>query len=472
MVVGSLALNKEVVVIGGGPGGYISAIRAAQLGKEVMLVEKEKLGGVCLNKGCIPLNALYHLARTYKLVSNSKEIGINSEKIELDITAWQKYKLRKIKRLQKGIEGLLKSHEVDFVQGTAEFQSDQELRILTETGTFETVFENAVISVGARPVSIDELTVDNSTILTSYDVLELEKLPESLTVVGSRDFSISIAVLLSILGVKINLLYEGASPFSYLDSDADRILISSMKKYKIDLLPYTEIKKSSINKSGIKIEYLNSENAESVHSEKALMGLGFAPNLKELNTDAAGIKTDDRGFIQTDHEMRTSIPHIFAVGDITGGETYANRAGFEGKVAAETIAGRSSTTGQTVIPKVLYTIPETAWTGLQEYDFNKQDKKIISGKFSLASLGKHSVSQSEEGFAKLHFEEETGIIVGGIIVGENAGSLITQLTMAVEMAAHLDDFALTVPVHPTTPEAFMESADDVLGLSVHLGKKR
>ncbi len=472
MVVGSLSVEKEVVVIGGGPGGYISAIRAAQLGKEVLLVNNAGLGGICLNNGCIPLNALHHLVQTHKRFQNAKELGITFDNYSLDFNKWISFRNRKITRLRKGIEYLLKSHGVEYVNGKASFLNENELSVVSDEGRYTVEFENAVIAVGASPVPAGDSEFNGTSILSAYDLLSLDEIPESLTIIGTVDSAVAIGSLYSSLGSKVTVMYDGDRVFPFLDPDAEKMIIHGMKKEKIKIQPFSNLKKVQKLDNNIQIEY-EYENTPFVNvSEKVIFGLKYKPNLDLLNISNAGIKLDTNGFIKTGPDMKTSVSNIYAAGDVSGGLFYANKAAMQAKVAADTICGKNSSSENVLIPRILYFIPEAAWVGVQANKDKLYGEELVSGKFPLSSLGKHVVSQSDTGLVKLVFEKNSGTIVGGLIIGENAGGLIAQLTMAIEMSAHKDGFSLTVPVQPTAPEAFLESADEIQDLSVHLGKKR
>lgn len=459
-------IATEVVVIGSGPGGYTAAFRAADLGKKVTLIEYyDTLGGVCLNVGCIPSKALLHTAKVLTEAQETSEMGINfaAPKVDLKkLRSWTETKV--VKRLTGGLGMLAKQRKVTVVNGKAEFVSAHELNVTKSDGSKQSIkFDNAIIAVGSSPIRLPFLP-DDPRIMTSTGALLLEDMPKELLVIGGGIIGMELGTVYDALGSKVTVveLTDGILPG--VDKDLSAPLLKRMQKRFSKIMLNTKVTKVEAKKDGL---YVTFEGAEApttpVRFDKILSCVGRAPNGKTVQADKAGVNVDERGFIPVDKQQRTNIAHIFAIGDVVGNPMLAHKAIPEGKVAAEVIAGKKHFFEPRCIPSVAYTDPEVAWVGVTEQEAKAKGLAYDKGVFPWMASGRSLSLGREEGLTKVIIDKASNRIIGAGIVGTNAGDLIAEATLAIEMGCDVEDVALTIHPHPTLSETICQATEIIDG---------
>jgi dihydrolipoamide dehydrogenase len=472
MVVGELTTNCDVAVIGGGPGGYVAALRCAQLGLETVLIEKNELGGVCTNEGCIPSKALIHAASVAYEASHSEDIGIISA-TKLDFPKMQGWKDSVVLGLRDGIAGLCKNSGVDVIQGRAFFTSSSKITVETKHGPADYEFKHAIIATGSVPSTLKGLEFDHRFIIDSSDALALKTIPKDLMVVGAGYISIEMATLFAKLGSKVSMVYRGTAILRQLEPELGMEVQKRLSSLGITLYLNSEITEwKRKGKSAVaKIVSKDGKTAD-VPFDRMLVAVGHEPYTQEMGLEKTHVQLDEKGFIKVDSQRRTTDPDIFAVGDVTGAPMLAHKAFREAKVAAEAIAGMKSAFDNVAIPLVVFSDPELASTGMGEQDAVKAGYKVKIARFPLSASGRARTMDAHSGFVKIIADSDSGIILGAHIAAPNASELISELSLAVEMGALLEDVASTIHPHPTLSECVMEAAEDGLGRCVDLAKRK
>jgi dihydrolipoamide dehydrogenase len=462
-------LKVEAVVIGAGPGGYVAGIRLGQLGKKAVVVEKAAPGGVCLNVGCIPSKALINAAKLYEKASHASEMGITIDNLRIDIGRLQTWKESVVGKLTSGVKQLLKANGCDYLQGEATLLSPRSVRVTRPDSEDETVIEteNIIIATGSRPVAIPSLPFDHQRIVDSTGALAFSELPARLVVVGGGYIGMEIGTLYAKFGSKVT--FVEALPSILPGSDAECVQVVARKAKKLGLTILVGAKAQGVAEKGSHAVLTVERNGETIELEadKILVSVGRRPNIENLGLEIAGVKTVG-GFITVDREMRTSVPTIFAIGDVAGQPMLAHKGSREAEVAAEVIAGKPAAMDAQVIPAVVFTDPEIASAGLTTEEAEKRGRKVKVGKFPFTALGRAIANLDTDGFAKVVTDAESGQLLGVHIVGNGAGDLISEAAMAIEMGASTADLALTIHPHPTLPEAIMEAAKASLGEAIHI----
>lgn len=456
-------LHAEVLVLGAGPGGYTAAFRAADLGKSVILVERHaNLGGVCLNVGCIPSKALLHVARVISEAEEVSHHGVTFGKPLIDIDAVRNWKNGVVGKLTRGLAALAKQRKVKVVRGEAKFASDHTLEVRTEAGLSTISFDSAIIAAGSSVARIPGFPED-SRIIDSTGALALESIPEKLLVVGGGIIGLEMAAVYSALGSKITVV-------EWMDSlipGADKDIVKPLHKYIGQryeaILLKTKVAKMEPIAEGVKVFFEGEKAPEPQIFDKVLMAVGRRPNGKLIAAENAGVHVDERGFIPVDKQCRTNVPNIFAIGDINGEPMLAHKATYEGKIAAEVISGHKAYFDALTIPSVAYTDPEVAWMGLTEREAKEKGVEYEKAVFPWAASGRSLSTGRDEGVTKLLFEKETRKLLGAAMVGTNAGELIAEMVLALEMGADAEDIALTIHPHPTLSETAMFASEIALG---------
>jgi dihydrolipoamide dehydrogenase len=452
----------EVVVIGSGPGGYTAAFRAADLGKKVTLIEYyDKIGGVCLNVGCIPSKALLHAAKVINEAKESAEMGLSFGKAEIDhkkLRAW--VEKQTINRLTSGLSGLAKQRKVEILQGRAEFVSNIELAVTKADGSSTTVkFENAIIAVGSRPVKLPFLP-DDPRVMDSTGALELNDIPGELLVIGGGIIGMELGTVYDALGSAVSVVELMDTILLGVDKDLSNPLFKRMQKRFKAIMLETKVTKVEAKSDGLYVTFEGKEAPSApVRYDRILSCVGRTPNGREVKATNAGVTVDERGFIPVDKQMRTNIANIYAIGDVVGNPMLAHKAMPEGKVAAEVIAGKKHYFEPKCIPSVAYTDPEVAWTGLTEIEAKKQNIDYVKGVFPWLASGRSLSLGREEGITKVLMDKKNHTIIGGGIVGPGAGDLIAELALAMEMGCDVEDLALTIHPHPTLSETICQAAE-------------
>ncbi|NND36142.1 MAG: dihydrolipoyl dehydrogenase [Gammaproteobacteria bacterium] len=468
---GSATHNAQLVVIGAGPGGYTAAFRAADLGLDVILIERwPTLGGVCLNVGCIPSKALLHAAKVIDEAEAMGEHGVSFGKPEIDALKLRGWKNEVVGRLTGGLTQLAKQRKVRVLQATARFESANRLRLDND----ETVdFDHCIIAAGSEPVMLPDLP-DDIRIVDSTGALELAPLPRKLLVVGGGIIGLEMACVYAALGTEVSVVELMDSLMPGTDKDLLRPFTKVVKQRYDQIMLSTKVTGMRATTPGIEVSF-EGKNAPSVGVyDRVLVAIGRRANGDKVDAGRAGVEVDERGVIKVDRQMRTNVPHIFAIGDLAPGPMLAHKATHEAKVAAEVIAGHKSYFDARTIPSVAYTDPEVAWVGLTETEAKAQGIEYEKAQFPWAASGRALALGRDEGFTKLLFDKKTERVLGGAIVGPNAGDLIAEIGLAIEMGADATDISLTVHPHPTLSEtvAFAAEAFDGTLTDLYMPKKR
>ncbi|OGT46745.1 MAG: dihydrolipoyl dehydrogenase [Gammaproteobacteria bacterium RIFCSPHIGHO2_12_FULL_41_20] len=468
-------MKVDVVVLGSGPGGYTAAFRAADLGKKVLLVESnETLGGVCLNVGCIPSKALLHAAKVLDEAQEMAEHGIQFDKPKVDTTKLRDWKNNIVGRLTGGLKVLAKQRKVDVMQGVGQFVSDHEIEVKGKTATQRIQFEHAIIAVGSRPVQLPFLP-DDPRVMDSTGALELADTSGKLLVIGGGIIGLEMATVYHALGAQITIVELMNQIIPGCDPDVVSPLYKRIQKRYQNIYLKTKVTKVEAKKDGLWVTF-EGDNAPAKPEkfDRILCAVGRVPNGKMLGADKAGVKVDERGFIPVDKQQRTNVPHIFAIGDVAGMPMLAHKAIPEGRVAAEVIAGEKHFFDVKAIPSVAYTDPEVAWVGMTESEAKTKGIKYGKGVFPWAASGRSLSLGRDEGLTKLLVDEATHRVIGAGIVGPNAGELMAEVTLAIEMGCTVEDLALTIHPHPTLSETVGLAAEVFEGTitDLYLPKKK
>ncbi|HZS40148.1 MAG TPA: dihydrolipoyl dehydrogenase [Polyangia bacterium] len=461
-------LRTEVVVIGSGPGGYVAAIRAGQLGKKVVCVEKEQVGGVCLNVGCIPSKALITAAKNYEKARHNETMGIFASDVKVDVARLQAWKSEVVNKLTGGVKQLVKGAGGQLLLGTATFTAPRKLEVKKEDGsTIAVEADHVIIATGSRPIAIPGFTVDQKRVLDSTGALALGEIPARLAVIGGGYIGLELGSMLAKFGSKVTVI-EG-TPQLLPGTDPDLVGVVQRKLKKAGVEIFLEAKALGWEDQGgaARVSIETKEGKKTIEVDKILVTVGRKPNSDGLGLEKIGVRVE-KGFVVVDKQQRTSVAGVYAIGDVCGQPMLAHKASREAEVAAEVIAGHKSEMDVVAIPAVIFTDPEIAYVGLQQHDAEKAGRKLKVGKFSFAALGRSLAMAETDGFVKIIADAASDEVLGFGIVGPEASDLVSEGALALEMGAFLPDLALTVHPHPTLGEAIMEAAKAALGESPHL----
>lgn len=468
MVVGEFTTEVDVLVIGGGPGGYVAAIRAAQLGKKVTLVERGELGGVCLNVGCIPSKALISVAHNYEHAQHGMDkMGITTEGVKLDFSKAQSFREEVVKKLTSGVAGLLKGNEVTVVKGEALFVNEREVRVFDNYDVNRYRFNECIIATGSRAIELKAFPF-GGRVLSSTEALSLPEVPKSMIVIGGGYIGIELGTAYAKLGTKVTVLEGTDTILPGFEGALTQPVKKNLKAASVEIHTKALAKSMQETENGVTVLAEIKGEEKTFDAEYVLVTVGRRPNTDTLGLDAAGVKLNDRGFIEVDKQGRTNVEHIYAIGDIVPGLALAHKASYEGKVAAEVIAGHPSEVDYRAIPAVVFSDPEIASVGLSEDEAKTQGLKVKAGKFPFAANGRALGINNTQGFVKVVAEEGTDVVLGVQIVGPEASNLIAEAGLAIEMGATLEDIALTIHAHPTLGEVVMEATEVVMGQPIHI----
>ncbi len=451
--------DAQVVVLGAGPGGYTAAFRASDLGLKTILIERySSIGGVCLNVGCIPSKALLHVGKIISEVEELKEQGIDLGSKMPDpkpVRAWTESVINK---LTSGLKAMAKQRKVDIVHGTGKFTSANSIEV-ENNGEIKTItFDSAIIAAGSQATKLPSLP-DDSRIMDSTDALLLEKIPKRMLVIGGGIIGLEMAAVYASLGCKITVVEMLDSLIAGCDKDMVRPLQKRIKKLYENIFLKTAVTSVTAKKAGLEVCFDGKDAPEKDQFDAILVAVGRQPNGNKISADKAGINVNERGFIAVDDQQRTNVPHIFAIGDIVGQPMLAHKATHEGKIAAEVIAGHKVGFDNRFIPSVAYTDPEIAWVGLSETEAKEKGIEYGKGVFPWAASGRSLSLGRDEGITKILFDKDTKRVLGAAIVGPNAGDLIAECTLAIEMGADAEDISLTIHPHPTLSETIAMAAE-------------
>ena len=455
-------IKTQVLVIGSGPGGYTAAFRAADLGKEVVLVEKYKtLGGVCLNVGCIPSKSLLHTAQIINEAKHASQLGISFGDTKIDIDGVKKNKESIVNKLTGGIQALAKARKVKVVTGNAKFLSKNQVSL---EGTDEVIeFEHCIIAAGSRVTKLPMFPFNDERVMDSTDALMLDDIPKRLLVVGGGIIGLEMATIYDALGSEITIVELEGQIIPAADKDIVSPLLKRIKKNYANIFLNTKVTKMTASKKGIKVNFEGKDAPKTDTFDKVLVAVGRSPNGQMIGAENAGVNVDQNGFISANNQMQTNVDNIFAIGDIVGQPMLAHKATHEAKVAAEVICGQKSGFDALTIPSVAYTDPEVAWTGKTEKELTEEGIKFDKGVFPWAASGRSLSIGRSEGVSKGLFDAKSGKILGMGICGTNAGDLISEASLAIEMGCDMSDIALTIHAHPTLSETTAFAAEMVEG---------
>ena len=456
---GNADITCQLVVLGAGPGGYTAAFRAADLGMDVVLVERyAQLGGVCLNVGCIPSKALLHAAEVIEEAKHAADYGVSFGEAKIDLAKLRAHKEKVVGTLNSGLAGMAKQRRVRTVTGTGKFISPNQLEIETATGKQILDFRQCIIAAGSQPVKLPGFPWEDARVMDSTDALMLQDIPKNLLVIGGGIIGLEMATVFRSLGSAVTVVELAEQLMPGADKDLVKPLADRLKKSGVAIHLKTKAAKVEAKKDGIHVGFDGAAPEKTIF-DRVLVAVGRAPNGGKLNAQLAGVSVSDRGFIPVDRQMRTNVPHIFAIGDLVGNPMLAHKATHEGKLAAEVASGEKREWVARVIPSVAYTDPEIAWVGVTEIEAKEKNLQIGVGKFPWAASGRAIGIGRTEGFTKLIFDEATHRIIGGGIVGANAGELISEVVLAIEMGCEAGDIGHSIHPHPTLGESVGMAAE-------------
>jgi len=459
----------DTLVIGAGPGGYVAAIRAAQMGQNVTIVEREYLGGVCSNVGCIPSKALISVGHRFEQAKHSDDMGIVAQEVKLDWTKVQEFKDGIVSKLVGGVESLLKGNNIDIVNGEAYFIDANTVRVIAGDNVETYTFNNAILATGSRPVEIPGFKFTNR-VISSTGALSLLEVPEKLIVIGGGYIGTELGSAYANLGSQVTIIEGGNDILAGFEKQMTQVVKKGLKKKGVEVVVGASAKGIEENDNGVVVTYEVGGEEQTVEANYVLVTVGRRPNTDEMGLEAVGIEFAERGLLQVDKQCRTSMPNIYAIGDIVSGPQLAHKASYEGKVAAEAIAGKKSSVDYLAIPAVCFTDPELATVGYNEEQAKAEEIEVTTAKFLFAVNGRALALHATEGFVKLVARKEDGLLIGAQIVGTGASNMIAEIALAIEAGMTAEDIALTIHAHPTLGEMTMEAAEIIIGRPIHVMK--
>jgi dihydrolipoamide dehydrogenase len=469
MVVGDFANEVDTLVIGSGPGGYVAAIRAAQLGQKVTIVEKGEMGGVCLNVGCIPSKALIAAGHRYHNAKHSEDMGIVAEQVSINFEKVQEWKASVVNKLTGGVEGLLKGNKVEIVRGEAYFASENSVRIMDEKSAQTYNFKNCIIATGSRPIEIPAFKYTDR-VINSTGALALKEVPKKMVVIGGGYIGMELAGAYSNMGTEVVILEGTDQILGGFEKQMAKLVERRLKKNGVEFKMKAMAKGVEETESGVKVTAEVKGKEEVFDADYCLVTVGRKPNTDELGLEQIGVELNDRGVVKIDKQCRTSVSNIFAIGDIVEGPPLAHKASYEGKIAAEAIAGEKSEIDYLAIPAVVFSDPELASVGYTEAEAKEAGFDVVASKFPFAANGRALSLNETDGFMKLVTRKDDGLVVGAQIAGPNASDMIAELGLAIETGMTAEDIALTIHAHPSLGEITMEAAEVALGTPIHIVK--
>ncbi|AQS52903.1 Dihydrolipoyl dehydrogenase [Jeotgalibaca dankookensis] len=468
MVVGDFAVDLDTVVIGSGPGGYVAAIRAAQMGQKVAIIEREWIGGVCLNVGCIPSKALIAAGHRYQEALDSSAFGVTTENVTLDFTKTQEWKDNKVvNTLTSGVEYLLKKNKVEIIMGTAFFNDENTLRVFTDEAAQTYTFKNAIVATGSRPIEIKGFKF-GGRIIDSTGGLNLTEVPKKLVIVGGGVVGTELGTAYANLGADVTILEGSPQLLPSFEKDMVKLVEKSFKEKGITYVTNAMAKEAVDNGDSVTVKYEAAGKEEQIEADYVMVTVGRRPNTDDLGLEVVGIEMSDRGLVKVDNQGRTNIKNIYAIGDITPGAALAHKASYEAKIVAEAISGKASAIDYVAMPAVAFTDPELATVGLTQKEAKEQNIDVKVSKFPLSGNGRALSLNATEGFVRLVTTKEDNVLVGAQVAGVSASDVIAELGLAIESGMNAEDIALTIHSHPSLSETVMDAAELALGLPIHI----
>ncbi|OZU90459.1 dihydrolipoyl dehydrogenase [Virgibacillus indicus] len=469
MVVGDFPIEVDTLVVGAGPGGYVAAIRAAQLGQKVTIVDKGTLGGVCLNVGCIPSKALIQAGHMAQNAFGSEELGIKTENVTVDFSKVQEWKGSVVKKLTSGVEGLLKGNKVDILNGEVYFVDKNTAKVMDEKNSQTYTFNNCIIATGSSPIEIPSFKFSDR-VLDSTGALNLKEIPKKLVVIGGGYVGTELGSAYANFGSEVTILEGAKDILGGFEKQMTQVVKKHLKKKGATIVTEAMAKGVEESKDGVKVSYEAKGKEETIEADYVLVTVGRRPNTEEIGLEQVGIEMGERGLVKVDDQCRTSVDNIYAIGDIVAGPALAHKASYEGKIAAEAISGEKSVVDYVAIPAVAFTDPELATVGYNEKDAKDAGYKVKAAKFPFAANGRALSLNNSDGFLKLITREDDGLVIGAQIAGPNASDMIAEIGLAIEAGMTAEDIALTIHAHPTLGEITMEAAEVALGTPIHMMK--
>ncbi|MFT4652537.1 MAG: dihydrolipoamide dehydrogenase [Kangiellaceae bacterium] len=453
-------IKTQLVVLGAGPGGYSAAFRASDLGVDAVIVDaRESLGGVCLNVGCIPSKALLHVAKVIQEAKHLSSHGVTFGEPTIDLDKIRAWKDSVVSQLTKGLSGMSKMRKVNHVQGYGKFTGANTLEVEGKDGITTITFEHAIIAAGSEPIELPFVPKDDDRIMDSTGALEMKDIPEKLLILGGGIIGLEMGTVYHALGSKIDVVEFLDQLVPAADKDVMKVYMKTIKN-KFNTMLETKVVGVESKKDGVYVTFEGKQApAQAVRYDRVLVAVGRRPNGSLVAAEKAGVEVNERGFINVDKQLRTNVPNIFAIGDLVGQPMLAHKAVHEGHVAAEVIAGHKHYFDPRGIPSVAYTEPEIAWVGFTEKEAKEQGLNYEAATFPWAASGRAIASDATNGLTKLLFDKDTGRIIGGAIIGTNAGEMLGEIGLAIEMGADAEDIALTVHAHPTLNESIGLAAE-------------
>jgi len=463
-----MAEKYKLVVIGAGPGGYVAAIRAAQLGIKTAIIEKEYYGGVCLNWGCIPSKTLLYVTELKRTLEGAKRIGLTADNIKIDLDKLRKHKDDTVKRLTSGVGLLLDKAGVSKIDGEATFVSDKEIQIVNGDSKLNIEAENFIIATGTTPIELPMLKTDGKAIIGAREAVGLPDVPETMLVVGAGPIGVEMATVYQTLGAKVTIVEILDSVMPGLDTDVCAASEKALKKQGLTIMLKSKVLSSKMTGKKVNVVIETEDGNKNLTFDRVLVAAGMRPNTRDLNLEKAGVQLDAKGFVQVDKHMRSNIGNIFAIGDVAGGLLLAHKASHEGTVAVEAIEGSSMGADWKAVPYAVFTDPEIAGIGMTEKNAVDAGHKVKIGKFPYRAVGKGIATLATEGFAKVISDEETDAILGVHIFGPHSGDIIYAATAVMECDGTAEDLGHMMAIHPTLSEALMEAALNVNKQAIHI----
>ncbi|MDN6160280.1 MAG: dihydrolipoyl dehydrogenase [Staphylococcus equorum] len=470
MVVGDFAEELDTIVVGSGPGGYVAAIRAAELGQKVTIIEKENIGGVCLNVGCIPSKALIHASQQYQASLDSKLLGIYSKETTINFPETQEWKENKVvSTLTKGVEMLLKKNKVEIIKGEAHFIDEETLRVMFDENEGQTYqFKNAIIATGSRPIELKGFKFENR-VIDSTGALNLKEIPQRLTVIGGGYIGMELANAYANFGTEVTLLEGTKQILLNFEKDMVKWVEKKFKAKNGSIITNARVKSVEQTERNATVAYEVDGKEETIKSDYVLVSIGRKPNTDNLGLELAGIKTNDQRLIEVDEQGRTNKQGIFAIGDVVAGAALAHKASYEAKVAAEAINGNKGAAIDYIsMPVVCFTEPELATVGYTKIEAKAMGYEVRDNKFPLDGNGRALSLNQTDGFVRLVTEKDSEILLGAQVAGVGASDIIAELGLAIENGLTAEDITLTVHSHPSMSESVMDAAELVQGLPIHI----
>ncbi len=469
MVVGDFPIETDTIVIGAGPGGYVAAIRAAQLGQKVTIVEKGTVGGVCLNVGCIPSKALIAAGHKYETAIHSESIGITAENVKVDFSKVQEWKAGVVKKLTGGVEGLLKGNKVTIVRGEAYFVDANTLRVMDENSAQTYTFNHAIIATGSRPIELPAFKY-SKRVLDSTGALALPEIPKKIVVIGGGYIGTELGGAYANFGTQVTILEGTDEILNGFETQMSSIVKKNLKKKGADIITNALAKGVEETENSVTVKYEVKGQEKAVEADYVFVMVGRRPNTDELGIEQVGIEMTDRGVIKIDNQCRTNVGNIYAIGDIVPGPPLAHKASYEAKIAAEAIAGHQTAIDYLGIPAVVFSDPELASVGYTEKQAKEEGLEVVASKFPFAANGRALALDATDGFLKLVTRKADGLVIGAQIAGSSASDMIAELGLAIEAGMTAEDLAMTIHAHPTLGEITMEAAEVALGQPIHIVK--